>query len=223
MLIKELEKFLNERNLPVNTILTPSNKELIIQMAFLYEISLSDLEKCLLWSLTDENTLDVEEFKDACHDLFKSNNRMNKNKFIPDNRLNKEEQLIQTLENITPQQLLMELSSGLKVSDQDLRLVNSIKKEYNLPTPVMNVLIHFVLLQTNMKLSKNYLDKIASHWSRAGLKTTKEAMEFAKKQTKVISTNKEVAEIKLKAIEEAMLSGITDEKLGKFVRNMFSQ
>src|SRR5699024_12852544 len=46
----------------------------------------------------------------------------------------------------------------------------------------MNVLIHYVLLQTNTKLSKPYLEKIASHWSRAQVKTAKEAMEFAKKE-----------------------------------------
>src|SRR5699024_3879364 len=54
-----------------------------------------------------------------------------------------------------------------------------------LPAPVMNVLIHYVLLQSNMKLSKNYMEKIASHWSRARLKTAREAMEFAKREQKV--------------------------------------
>src|SRR5699024_1431568 len=52
-----------------------------------------------------------------------------------------------------------------------------------LKTPVMNVLIHYVLLQSKMKLSKAYLEKIASHWSRANLKTAKEAMAFAKRET----------------------------------------
>src|SRR5699024_9199947 len=52
-----------------------------------------------------------------------------------------------------------------------------------LSAPVMNVLIHYVLLQSDMKLSKAYLEKIASHWSRAKLTDAKEAMAFAKKQT----------------------------------------
>lgn len=33
-----------------------------------------------------------------------------------------------------------------------------------------------------MKLSRNYLDAIATHWSRANLTTAKQAMAFAKKQ-----------------------------------------
>ncbi len=54
----------------------------------------------------------------------------------------------------------------------------------------MNVLIHYVLLQSNMGLSKAYMEKIASHWSRANLKTAKQAMEFAKKQQKQFEANK---------------------------------
>src|SRR5690625_7405085 len=34
-----------------------------------------------------------------------------------------------------------------------------------------------------MKLSKSYLEKIARHWSRANLKTAKDAMAFAKRLT----------------------------------------
>ena len=33
-----------------------------------------------------------------------------------------------------------------------------------------------------MKLSKNYLEKIATHWSRKKVKTVKEAMEMAKNE-----------------------------------------
>lgn len=51
-----------------------------------------------------------------------------------------------------------------------------------LPSPVMNVLIHYVLLQSNMKLSKAYMETIASHWSRANLQTAREAMRFAKNE-----------------------------------------
>src|SRR5699024_84863 len=59
-----------------------------------------------------------------------------------------------------------------------------------LKTPVMNVLIHYVLLQSNMQLSRAYLEKIASHWSRANLSSAKEAMEFAKLQNQPYNTRK---------------------------------
>src|SRR5690625_6333583 len=53
----------------------------------------------------------------------------------------------------------------------------------------------YVLLQSNMKLSKPYMNKIASHWSRARLTTAKDAINFARneinrRQTTVKKTTK---------------------------------
>ncbi|MUV39356.1 Replication initiation and membrane attachment protein [Lentibacillus sp. JNUCC-1] len=63
-----------------------------------------------------------------------------------------------------------------------MKIIAEVMTSQNLPAPVMNVLIHYVLLQTDMRLTKNYLAKIASHWSRAKLKNAQEAMKFAKDQ-----------------------------------------
>src|SRR5699024_6528266 len=94
----------------------------------------------------------------------------------------KEEQLINNFEKSTPKEVLEDFSQGNNASSQDMKVVRDVMTTQGLPKPVMNVLIHYVLLQSNMQLSKAYLETIASHWSRANLKTAKEAMAFAKKQ-----------------------------------------
>ncbi|WP_200411458.1 replication initiation and membrane attachment family protein [Virgibacillus salexigens] len=189
-----IEHVLKQRMIPVQKVLTSYNRKLISQMMFLYDLETFEIEKSLLWALTDENYLHVDEFKAACHDVFQSKSKGNKvqltekDSFIDGNQTDrkkpetKEEQLIQHLETISPKQLLEDLSSGNQASEQDLRLIRDIMTQQGLPSPVMNVLIHYVLLQSNMKLSKAYLGKIASHWSRANLKTAKEAMVFAKQE-----------------------------------------
>ncbi|MDY0405365.1 DnaD domain protein [Virgibacillus sp. 179-BFC.A HS] len=96
--------------------------------------------------------------------------------------MTKEEKLIHELEVMSPQQLLADLSKGNQASAQDMKVIRDVMTSQGLPAPVMNVLIHYVLLQSDMKLSKAYMETIASHWSRANLKTAKEAMAFAKKQ-----------------------------------------
>lgn len=188
-----IKKMLEQRMIPAKNILTAENKRLIVQMMKLYELESHEIEKSLLWALTDENSLHTEEFKNACHDVFKSkyNDQAVKltekqvrketltNKDLPQTQ---EEYLIQQLEIISPKQLLEDLSSGNHASAQDMRVIREVMTSQGLPSPVMNVLIHFVLLQSNMKLSKAYLEKIASHWSRANIKTAKEAMVFAKKE-----------------------------------------
>ncbi|PAV30413.1 chromosome replication initiation protein [Virgibacillus profundi] len=185
-----IEQMLKQRMIPVQRVLTNDNRKLISQMMVLYDLASYEIEKSILWALREDNILDINEFKTACHDLFKSKHsestinlsnktRMPKKEFIP---TTKEEQLIYELETISPKQLLEDLSSGNQASAQDMKVIQQVMTTQGLPSPVMNVLIHYVLLQSNMKLSKAYLEKIASHWSRTNLKTAKEAMVFAKKE-----------------------------------------
>jgi len=187
-----MKQALKQRMIPAGRILTLENRKLISQMKVLYDLTTYDVEKSVLWALTDDNLLDREEFKNACHDLFKSKNhgaeiKLTQKISIPKEQtkeipMTKEEMLIQELETMSPKQLLEDLSNGNHASEQDLKAVREVMTTQGLPTPVMNVLIHYVLLQTNMKLSKGYLEKIASHWSRAKIKTAKEAMDFAKQE-----------------------------------------
>lgn len=189
-----IEQMLKQRLIPVKKVLNRENKRIIIQMMTLYDLSSYDIEKVLLWALTEDNTVNIDEFKEACHNMFKSKhdrepikltykqqtgNSINKDLEPPKT---KEEMLIHELETISPKQLLADLSNGNQASEQDMRVIRDVMTSQGLPAPVMNVLIHYVLLQSNMKLSKAYMEKIASHWSRANLTTAKEAMEFAKKE-----------------------------------------
>ncbi|SFD60070.1 replicative DNA helicase loader DnaB [Lentibacillus persicus] len=193
-----MEQTLQQQMIPVKKVLTAVNKRLISQMMNLYGLAEFEVEKAVLWALTEENTLSVSEFKEACHDLFQSkhnepsirlteknvNSEQNTNEaHEPDYKpTTKEEQLILKLENISPRQLLEDLSSGGQASGQDLKMIREVMTTQGLPSPVMNVLIHYVLLQSDMKLSKAYMETIASHWSRANLQTARDAMAFAKNQ-----------------------------------------
>ncbi len=187
-----MEQMLKQRMIPSGKVLTLENRRIISQMMVLYDLETHEIDKSVLWALTDENVLDIEEFKGACHDLFQAKNNNRKIRLTENVTAmtkepvpvptTKEEMLIQELETISPKQLLEDLSSGNHASEQDMKAIREVMTTQGLPAPVMNVLIHYVLLQSNMKLSKAYLDKIASHWSRANIKSAKEAMIFAKKE-----------------------------------------
>jgi replication initiation and membrane attachment protein len=88
------------------------------------------------------------------------------------------------LETISPRQLLIEISGGAEPSMSDLQLIEDIMFQQKLLPGVVNVLIYYVMLRTNMKLSKKYVEKIASHWARKKVRTVKEAMELAKQEAK---------------------------------------
>jgi replication initiation and membrane attachment protein len=74
------------------------------------------------------------------------------------------------------------MNGGIKPPDSELLIVESLRSNQRLTDPVINVLIQYVLLKTDMKLVKNYVDKIASHWARKEIRTVEEAMEYAKKE-----------------------------------------
>lgn len=196
-----MSTMLKQRMIPSKKVLTKENKRIISQMQILYQLANYEVESCVLWALNEENEFDVEEFKQACHDKYSINGKNipiklsvkdepSKQEESQTKPKTKEERLIHTLEMVSPQQLLANLSSGNQASAQDLKAVRDVMLSQGLTPPVMNVLIHYVLLQSNMGLSKAYMEKIASHWSRANLKTAKQAMEFAKKQQKQFEANK---------------------------------
>lgn len=187
-----LQQVLLDKMIPVKKILTDVNKRVISQLSQLYQLDQYEIEKSLLWALTDENTLDVEQFKAACNDVFQTKyNTTNPQLKLKENNPKQEEmqqpksrteKLTIHLETISPRELLEDLSAGKNASAQDMRMISDIMTKQGLTLPVMNVAIYYCLLQSNMRLSKAYLEKIASHWSRLGLETAAQAMEHAQQE-----------------------------------------
>jgi DnaD/phage-associated family protein len=93
------------------------------------------------------------------------------------------EALMEYLNSATPEEVLTDLSGGKSPSKSELDIIEHIK-EFKLPDEVINVLIQYVLLKTDMKLTRRYMEKIASHWARKKIKTVEQAMEIAKKEHK---------------------------------------
>ena len=78
--------------------------------------------------------------------------------------------------------MLSDFQGGGEPSAADLKIVEDVMFTKKLSPGVVNVLLHYVLNQANMKLSKAYVDTIASHWARKEIKTVKEAIELIKKE-----------------------------------------
>ncbi|WP_067843406.1 replication initiation and membrane attachment family protein [Amphibacillus sediminis] len=185
-----LKQVFEARMLPVQVIFSETNKHLIKQMTGLYGLSTTQLEKAIQWSLTSDHQLDKNEFMAACLDL---------TEILPVNTMvtgqkdkiqqaktekvtSKQSQFIERMETISPKELLEDLSNGNRASRQDLKMIASVMEAQGLTPGVMNVLIHYVMLKTDMKLTKSYLEKIASHWARKNVKTVQQAMTLAKSE-----------------------------------------
>lgn len=195
---RALEQSLQQRMLPVQSILSDKHKKVFSQLAILYNLATYEMEKAILWSLNDANELIVSELKEACHDIYQNKNHQSTpNPTLTDRRekiatpesqnvnsSNKEEALIKQLEEISPRELLQDLSEGVEPTEKDLKIIREIMTQQGLSAGVMNVLIYYVLLKTDMKMSKPYMETIAGHWTRLKVKTVRQAMEVAKTENR---------------------------------------
>ncbi|HEX7066138.1 MAG TPA: DnaD domain protein [Bacillales bacterium] len=93
---------------------------------------------------------------------------------------NEEEKIARAFETYSPAELLEQIGGGAKPALSDLKVVEGIMFEQKLPPGVVNVLIDYVTTTNDMKLSRNYIEKIAGHWARKKVKTVREAMNLAR-------------------------------------------
>src|SRR5699024_5336012 len=156
-----------------------TNRKTMRQMAYRYRLDTIELEKAMFWALSEDHLLDHQQFKAACHDLSNEKNAhvsmklqpktpiQEEKKIHPSNKISitKEEELLKHFETMYPRQILDDYSSGHQADEQYDKLIRYVMTSQRLSITVMNVLTHYVLLQSDMKLTKAYLEKIASHWS----------------------------------------------------------
>lgn len=171
---------------------TPSVKETIVKLAHLYGIEPLEMKNLLLTSVDEKDEIDIEVLRKAARDWY----QLERNEKLPEliylsqpealrtiqsEPSTKEEELIHYLETVSPRQRLIDIS-GSQPSSTDMQVIEGVLFQYKLPAGVVNVLIEYVMLKTDMKLTKSYVEKIASHWARKKVKTVTEAMELAKKE-----------------------------------------
>jgi replication initiation and membrane attachment protein len=170
--------------------LTPKVKEAISNLSYLYGIDAIQMKNIVLSSMTENNEIDLEELRKSARDWYQFQHddqlpalvdRIHPPLFREEQKepKTKREKLIHYFETTSPRQLLRDLSGGAEPSKADLVIIEDVLFHQKLLPGVVNVLIHYVMLKTDMKLSKGYVEKIASHWARKEIKTVQAAMELA--------------------------------------------
>ena len=69
-------------------------------------------------------------------------------------------------------------------TSSDLSLISYLLIELNLKPGVVNVLVDYVLKINNNKLTKSFVETIASQWSKSGIETVEDAMKIAEEEYK---------------------------------------
>ncbi|MEG0440009.1 MAG: DnaD domain protein [Solibacillus sp.] len=187
-----LQSGLSEQLVP-SSALTVEAREMIAKLSFLYKLSPIDMQKVVILALDEQMKLPTEKLKKAAADYYKLAVSKDAPTFTktfqskqveetsPQN-LSKEQELLQYLETTPPVQVLRDINKGKEPLPSSIQLAEDLVVTYSMPVGVVNVLLEYVMLSTDMKLPRSYVEKIADHWSRKHLKTAKEAMDLARQE-----------------------------------------
>ncbi len=115
---------------------------------------------------------------------------------------NEMEKLIHYLEKVSPYQLLVDISDGLKPAPADLQTIENIMLKQKLAPGVVNVLIYYLMVKTDKTLPKKIIEKIATHWSRMKIKSVPQAMDFAKQEEKKFQEHNKIKDRMAKPSED---------------------
>ena len=91
---------------------------------------------------------------------------------------------INIMETRSPKEFLALLQNGSKPAFSDLKIVDSLSKNFHLNNGVINAVVDFVLTTNNNILSRPLCEKIAASLAREGVTTTIDAMNYLKKVSK---------------------------------------
>ncbi len=187
LLLSSMPKgILNEKSL------TKKTKELIEELAFIYDIDTLKMVEILRTVITEKGTFDKDELRRNTRKYYQYNNNGKLPTLIyrtqPDYLKNQEtdtsplSKIIYMFENTTPYDFLKIKNKGVSPTSRDLRLLEELLIDLELQPGVVNVLIDYVLRKNDNKLNRAFVETIAGQWKRSNIETVSEAMEIAKKE-----------------------------------------
>lgn len=184
-------------------VLTKKMKELIEQLAFIYNLDTLKMVEILRSVITEKGTFDKESLRKNTRKYYQYNNNGRLPTLVyrtqpeylksPKGDTSPLAQIIYMFENTNPYDFLKIKYKGGKPTTRDLNIIEYLWVDVGLQPGVINVLIDYALKKNNNKLNKNYIETIAGQWKRCNIETVKEAMDLARsennKYTKVNAKN----------------------------------
>lgn len=175
-------------------VFTKDLQELIISLAFLYDIDVTRMQNILRTCITERGTISREELRKTCRNHYQFDHSgllptviehsqpEYLRKPIGDN--SNIAKMIYTFETISPYDFLKSKQKDGEPPKRDIKLLEDLIVDYKLKPGVVNVLIDYVLKTYDKKLTRQRVETIAGEWARSKIETVEEAMEIAKKTHK---------------------------------------
>ena len=139
---------------------TNENMEAIGRLGTIFAISPDNMHKLVGDSITkDRSRLDLELLRKKCLACKEADYQPGENEF-----------------DVSPVAYLQHRQQA-PVSQADKKMLENLMVEYRLPRQVINILVDYTLNNTNNRLDRNYIEKIAATLMRQGIDTADKARE----------------------------------------------
>ncbi len=180
------EDILNHRSL------TKDVKEYLIKISFIYNYDNEMMVELIRNSITDKHTIDKNKLRDVAAQYYKFENMgklpsliyrkqpeyLRTTKEGMSNRM----RIINMFETTSPYDFICSKYKTGTPSNSDLRIISYLLLDLDLKPGVVNVLVDYVLKINNNKLTKSFVDAIASQWKKSNIETVEDAMNIAEEE-----------------------------------------
>ena len=196
------DEMLNKRSI------TKDTKDFLYKISYIYNYDNDDMVELIRNSISEKHTIDKRVLQENAQKYYRYDNMGKLPSIIYKNQpeyLRKENldtsnrsRMIHLFETTSPYDFINSKCKTGNPTSSDLAIISYLLIDLNLKPGVVNVLIDYVLKINNNKLTKNFVEAIASQWSKSGIETVEDAMalaesEYKKKKTIVPKQSKKVA------------------------------
>ncbi|CDB28985.1 dNA replication protein DnaB [Firmicutes bacterium CAG:582] len=213
-------------------------RDLINQLAFIYNIDSIKMSEIIRLVIDEYGIINKDKLRISTRKNYEYNNNGSLPTIVyrtqpeylksPSGDLSNRGKMIHVFENTKPYDFLKSKNRGIKPTSRDLKLLEHLAVDFDLPPGVINVLVDYALLVNNGKLNSAYLETIAGDWSRRNVKTVEDAMSIAekghKKNVKVVKeiTKKDVVNVPAWMDKDNKSEKMSEEELAE-LESMFEE
>ena len=213
-------------------------RDLINQLAFIYNIDSIKMSEIIRLVIDEYGIINKDKLRISTRKNYEYNNNGSLPTIVyrtqpeylksPSGDFSNRGKMIHVFENTKPYDFLKSKNRGIKPTSRDLKLLEHLAVDFDLPPGVINVLVDYALLVNNGKLNSAYLETIAGDWSRRNVKTVEDAMSIAekghKKNVKVVKeiTKKDVVNVPAWMDKDNKSEKMSEEELAE-LESMFEE
>lgn len=172
--------------------ITKDMKEYIIKISFIYNYDNETMSEIIRNSLTDKRTIDKSKLRSVAEQFYKFENMgklpsliyRKQPEYLRSNKdgMTKRDRIINMFETTAPFDFIASKYKTGNPSDSDLKIISYLLLDLDLKPGVVNVLLDYVLRINNNKLTKSFVDTIASQWKKSNIETVDAAMKIAEEE-----------------------------------------